>query len=295
MLAADAGAAGSAGGTLAGASVDSDVDGWGAVSVDWGGVGVGSSGAGAGAGVAADSVGAAASLSGGCGSVEGPAIDGGASGCAGDLSEFMMGGASLGSSAVGRASGCGSEGFWRVAIAAARSGGHIELFAYGDTWASQARQMSMTWCGWRRARYWRLSSWSCGPAQNLYLRSGTTKRKSTWWRDLVVAVVVGVLKMLRERIGGHLHCAGEQLHSFSPQGSRATDAQNKQVSRPAPARSDALDRKFNAIGSLPHSAALLWSLDASLFDAGADTGILGIALIGRDCGMWRSRHKRRAF
>ena len=121
---------GSVGGTLVGASVDSDDDDWGAVSVSLGAGDAASSGA----GVADGSVAAAASLSGGCGSAAGPAIDGAVSGWVGDLSEFMIGGASsFACSSVGRASGCGSGDFWRTAIAAARSGGHIALFAYGGT------------------------------------------------------------------------------------------------------------------------------------------------------------------
>ena len=128
--AAAAGSLGSVGGTLADASVDSEDDGWGAISVCWDTGGAGSSIA----GVAVGSVAAAASLSGGCGSAAGPAIDGAVSGWVGDLSEFMIGGASsLACSSVGRASGCGSGDFCRTAIVAARSGGHIALFAYGGT------------------------------------------------------------------------------------------------------------------------------------------------------------------
>ena len=109
--------------------------------------------------------------------------------------------------------------------------------------------MSMTWCGWRRARYWRLSSWSCGPAEHLHLHCRIIEIKNTWRRELVVVVVVGVLEMLWKGSGGQgLHGAGEQLHSFSPQGSREPDAtQNKQISRLTHAP---FDRELHAIGIL---------------------------------------------
>ena len=109
--------------------------------------------------------------------------------------------------------------------------------------------MSMTWCGWRRARYWRLSSWSCGPAEHLHLHCRIIEIKNTWRRELVVVVVVGVLEMLREGSGGQgLHGAGEQLHSFSPQGSREPDAtQNKQISRLAHAPFDRITCNWHLV------------------------------------------------